>query len=76
MKKSELEHIQRCRFLESGQKVKKQVETIVRSINLKYPELAGKIEIQQSDLIQMTKYSENDSLMKYLKIFMNQKLLA
>lgn len=76
MKKSELEHIQRSRFLESGQKIKNQVETIVRSINLKYPELAGKIEISQDDIIQMSKNPDNDSLMRYLKIFMNQKLLA
>lgn len=76
MKKSELEHIQRSMFLESGQKIKNQVETIVRSINLKYPELAGKIEISQDDIIQMSKNPDNDSLMRYLKIFMNQKLLA
>ena len=76
MKKSELEHIQRSRFLESGQKIKNQVETIVRSINLKYPELAGKIEISQDDIFQMSKNPDNDSLMRYLKIFMNQKLLA
>lgn len=76
MKKSEIEHAQRCRFLESGEKVKSQVETIVRSINLKYPELAGKIEIPQTDIYQSSRSAANESLKKYLSIFMNQKILA
>jgi hypothetical protein len=76
MKKSEIEHIQRCRFLESGEKIKSQVETIVRSINLKYPDLAEKIEISQSDTFQSAKSSGDEVLTKYLRIFLNQKLLA
>jgi hypothetical protein len=45
MKKVDIDHIQRSRFLASGQKMKSNVERIVQNINLKYPEIADNIEI-------------------------------
>lgn len=79
MKKSDIEHIQRSRFLNSGQKIKNQIDNIVRSINYKYPELAKNIEIPQN--IFMTNAGEvNETstriLYKYLNSFMKQNLLA
>jgi hypothetical protein len=47
MKKVDIDHIQRSRFLASGQKMKSNVERIVQNINLKYPEIADNIEIPQ-----------------------------
>jgi hypothetical protein len=78
MKRSDIEHVQRSRFLESSRKVKSQVENIVNSINLKYPELADSIEIPNSII-----RSSNDSNSNIISHFMNystsmlkQKLLA
>ncbi len=79
MRKSDIEHIQRSRFLESGKKIKSQIDNIVQSINLKYPELASNIEIPQSILSQSikTKYSDDTNLVsQYLSIFLNRNLLA
>lgn len=79
MKKSDIEHIQRSRFLESGLSIKSQVDNIVRSINLKYPELAGNIEIPSS-LFGINSPETNDSislaLQKYINSLVNQKRLA
>lgn len=79
MKKSDIEHIQRSRFLNSGLKIKNQIDNIVRSINYKYPELAKNIEIPQN--IYMTSSGEiNETstqiLYRYINSFMKQNLLA
>ncbi|HLN53763.1 MAG TPA: hypothetical protein VK212_08640 [Lentimicrobium sp.] len=79
MRKTDIDHIQRSRFLESGKKLKSQVENIVQAINLKYPELAGNIEIPQGIFNQKDSfgYSENANLVyKYLNILINKNLLA
>lgn len=74
MKKSDFEHIQRSRYLESGQKIKSDIDNIVRSINHKYPELAGSIEISPDGTIQETAHKSH--IMRYIKIFMNNNILA
>lgn len=78
MKKSDNEHIQRSRFLESGQAIKTQIETIVRSINLKYPELAGNIEIPNNAFTNSGSVTlpGNDSIYNYVRMLMNKNLLA
>ncbi len=45
MNKSAIDHIHRSQILETGKKIKAQIENVVNSINLKYPELAGNIEL-------------------------------
>lgn len=78
MKKSDIEHIQRSRFLESSRKVKSQVENIVNSINLKYPELADCIEIPNS-MIKNAKDSDSNyisSLVYYSRRVFKHNLLA
>lgn len=47
MKKKDIEHIHRSRFLATEQKILLQISNIVRSLNLKYPEIANHIEISQ-----------------------------
>ncbi|MGE5318167.1 MAG: hypothetical protein ACM3ME_09230 [Chloroflexota bacterium] len=78
MKKTDIEHIQRSIFLESGQLIKTQIDKMVRSINLKYPELAVNIEIPNGITNQssISKVSGSDILLNYLKIYMNRNLLA
>lgn len=78
MKKTDIEHIQRSIFLESGQLIKNQIENIVRSINLKYPELAGNIEIPNSALanFKQSKTEDVDKILSYIKLYMNRRLLA
>jgi len=74
MKKSDLEHIQRSRYLESGQKIKSEIDNIVRSINHKYPELAESIEISPDGSIQEA--AQSSHIMRYIRIFMNNNILA
>lgn len=79
MRKSDIEHIQRSRFLESGKKIKSQVDNIVRSINLKYPELAASIEFPQGLFNQQgnEKTSESlDMVARYLNILLNKNLFS
>ncbi|GEM_PF-2220621 len=79
MKKSDIEHVQRSLFLESGRKLKSQIDNIVQSINLKYPELANNIEFPQSLLTQTGNVKQNDDfnlLSKYLSLFLNRNVLA
>lgn len=78
MKKSDNDHIQRSRFLESGQAIKTQIETIVRSINLKYPELAGNIEIPNNIFSNTgsAAMTGSDSIYNYVRMLMNKNLLA
>jgi hypothetical protein len=79
MKKSDIEHIQRSRFLESGKKLKAQVDNIVRSINFKYPELARSIEIPKEILNQQGNFEDNqtvDLVSKYLNFLLNRNLLT
>lgn len=68
MKKVDLEHIQRSRFLASGQKMKSNVEKIVQNINLKYPEIADNIEIPQ-DIPNLT--NSNLAQLGYKNYFLN-----
>lgn len=69
MKKVDIEHIQRSRFLASGQKMKSNVEKIVQNINLKYPEIADNIEISQD--IYTHQPSNNVNHMRYKNYFLN-----
>ncbi len=45
MNKAEIDHIHRNRVLRADEKVLSEIDNIVRSINLKYPELAISIEL-------------------------------
>jgi hypothetical protein len=78
MKKSDIEHVQRSRFLETSHKVKTQVENIVNSINLKYPELADSVEIPNSMIRSAN--DGNTSILSNFMIYSNsmfkQNLLA
>ncbi len=78
MKKSDIEHIQRSRFLESSRQDKSQVENIVNSINLKYPELADCIEIplNMNNDIKDNNYNYIGSLIYYSRKVFNHNLLA
>ncbi|MGE5382606.1 MAG: hypothetical protein ACM3PX_04170, partial [Omnitrophica WOR_2 bacterium] len=79
MKKSDIEHIQRSRYLDSGQKIKSQVDNIVRSINLKYPELAGNIEIPFNLFGINSPQTDNSigiALQKYISSLINQRRFA
>lgn len=69
MKKVDIEHIQRSRFLASGQKMKSNVEKIVQNINLKYPEIADNIEIPQD--IYTHQPNNNVNHMGYKNCFLN-----
>jgi hypothetical protein len=78
MKKSDIEHIQRSRFLESSRHVRSQVDNIVNSINSKYPELADRIEIHHnmSGNHRSTTLGYISSLMNLSNNLIKQNLLA
>lgn len=79
MKKSDIEFIQRSRIIESGQTIKQQIDTIVRSINHKYPELASNIEIPQNLFYQNLSENrsfKNISIRGFFGNILNQNLLA
>ncbi len=76
MKKSDIEHIQRSRFLESSRKVKSQVENMVNSINMKYPELADCIEIPNKIIRNANDSNYINNLVYYSRKVFNQNLLA
>lgn len=69
MKKVDIEHIQRSRFLASGQKMMSNVEKIVENINLKYPEIADNIEIPHD--IYAHQPSGNVNHLGYKNYFLN-----
>jgi hypothetical protein len=50
MNKADIDHIHRNRVLRAGEKVLSEIDNIVRSINLKYPELANSIELPRDFL--------------------------
>ncbi len=68
MNKSDLDHIQRSRILKAGEKIMTHVDNMVRSINLKYPELAKNIEMPP-DLINDPERNYNSYDSQFFNMF-------
>lgn len=76
MNKSATDNFHRSRILETGKKVMGQIENIVNSINLKYPELAGNIELPDDLYGSEGKENYDRYLQNIAQIMWKNKLMA